>query len=682
MAGGRIRRIGRRLGGGNVEEAASCARALTAWLGRRPAGEILTGDPVSLSRSALTARVLGSQDRVPWPHPMMRQLDPDDPAFLPVVGMHPVLAGRERIRMGLPERTPVSHVDPWGWCAVNDGPSVAVWFGRDGVFWPVGRRPDEAGSRGFSVSQSRSDPGLRTVCERGGLRLELHHWPIVLDGRVAFAIEACLETDSDEPLDVALAFAIRPAGREGSAPIFHLTRDTAGLWRVDDQPFLALARTGDAVYTGTRATLDPWHALERGVPATDRPGKVDVRCPAGQCAAAEVSQTRLASGKHWSRLAIFAPPQSAPQALARTSARSLWAGARADRAGLLAAGATFQLADHGTLLASCLDRLLLEPVPGNLPACLGAVALARLGFVRRAGDRLSTWLGRVGRDGRVPRGEAEDGAVLAWAAAEYVRWTGERGWLHDHRAPWRRLLDRLVRDPAEPGGRPLFGPDGALAWTAIWRAVGLLDSASVLRELEDDHASWALAGGAQREALRTLLGEPPWTARPDRAPDGSSAGLLTAAWVGLLPPDHPGVQATAAHVRERWWHGGGVLHMRGTHVAATVLMAGVRARTDDEFDPLGLVAPLGSSVGALPTARHPTRGALGRGDDYLSAALFVLLALDRVQVGRGTIRVRPGVVEVKDLPTPYGRIDVHTAPDGSRSLVGRWRGLAPKVSID
>lgn len=680
------RRISRRFGGEGVEEAAGCARALTSLIGRRPPGERLGGDPTTLTRAALTARVMALRDPVPWPNPVMRQCDPDDPAFLPVAGLHPVLVARERVRLGLPERNPVAHVDPLGWCAVGEGPSVSVWFAVGREAWTVGRRPDEAASAAPPVEQERlfEGAGLQTRTCRGGLSLTLRHWPVTLDGEVAYALEACLELEGPAPRPVRLAFVVRPAGREGAAPIFNLTRDLDARWSVGGQPVLALARSGDEVYAGTAADLDPWHrfaGLHRGE-APLRPGPVELSCPAGQCSAAEVVRATLTPGQPLRRLAVVAPPKGAPAALVRTSARSLWTGAVADRRGLLASGAEVELAAHADLLRACRDRLLVEPVPGNLPACLGAVALARLGFLRRAGDRLGSWLSRIGRDGRGPRGEAEDGAVLAWAAAEYVRWSGDRGFLQDNRAPWRRLLERLVRDEIEPGGRPLFGPDGSLGWTATWRAAALLASAQVLREVEPEHTAWAIAGGHAREALPELLGPAPWSVHPQRVADGASAGLLTGAWLGLLPLEDPGVATTLAHIRRHHWHGGGVLLHAGTHVAATALWAAVAARLDEELDGVGLVAALASPVHALPTARHPARGALGRGDDYLSTALFVMLALDAVQVGRRTLHIRAGLRSARDLPTPFGRIDVESPESGPRRVRGRWRGPAPVLTVE
>ena len=89
---------------------------------------------------------------------------------------------------------------------------------------------------------------------------------------------------------------------------------------------------------------------------------------------------------------------------------------------------------------------------------------------------------------------------------------------------------------------------------------------------------------------------------------------------------------------------------------------------------------LASSTGAFPTARHPARGALGDGDDALGAALFGMLALDRMRVSSRRLRLMPGLVEAENLPTPFGRVDVER-DEQERRMVGRWRGNPPRLDV-
>jgi hypothetical protein len=679
-----LRRVARVFGGGRSGEATACARALTVLAGRTLSVELLPGGTAELTRAALTARAIAVQDPVPWPCAVMRQLDPDDPAFLPAIGLHPVLAARDRSRLGLPGRPRTAWVDPAGWSGLEGGPSVTVWFADGAEASCVGRQPGFSSAGAAPVLQRRSPDGvgLETITTVGALELRLEHWPVVVQGALAWAIQATLLNLSERPSAARLAFAIRPAGFDGVAPIFQLDRDAQGTWKADETPLLAFSRPGDELLTGRHSDPDPWLRFSGLAPAQPVPvGRIELHCGAGLATAAEVWRIPLQPGERTSRLAILGPPTEAASALTRTNGASLRRSAAADRDGLLASGCQIELREHTSLLAAARDRLLDEPVRGDLAACLGAVALARLGFVRRAEERIGGWLDEVGRDGRIPGSDHEEGAVLAWAAAELRTWTGDRGWAREHDEGWLRILDRLSEGALEPGGHALFGPDGSIRWTTIWATAALLSSAAALRGQREEHGELALAGGRLREGLLGVLGEAPWSASPGRAPDGSSAALLAAVWLGLVPPDAPAVTRTLDHVRARCWHGGGVLLQGGAHVGATSLFAAVEARLDPRFDPLARIAPLASPTGALPTARHPARGAVGEGDDALSAALFVLLVLDCVQVDRGVIAIGRGLSRARDLPTPYGRLDVDLLDDGRRVVTGRWRGAPPQVLI-
>lgn len=677
---GRLSRVRALLRTRKVEQTAACAKALTGLLGRVPAVEILPAQ--QMIRATLTGEVLRAQDPAPWPASMMHQLDPSDPAFLPPMGIHPVLAARDRTLVGVPGRRGVAWVDRDGWCGVGLGPSITVWFGQGREGQTVGRRPGRPGSEAPAVVQSRGEegPGILTKCTVDGLTLTLRHWPVVLEGEVTWVLHARLDLDAPAPRPVRLAFAIRPSGPEGSAPIFALERDGDGLWIADGVPVLAVAHHGDDLLEGGHGRADPWHrfcgAVHGGVP--QKAGPLRVQCPAGQASAAEVYRTNLSPGEPYRRLAVVQPPARAPATLVRTTGQTLFDSAKADSLGLLASGASVKLRRHQDLFDACCHRLMLQTDERGMAAWMAAVALARLGYTRRAGRRLGSWMDQVSRSGHLSGEDPVDAAGLAWAAAELVRWTQDRGWRDAHRPAWTRLLNRLVEDHGQPGGRALFGPDGSGRWTAIWRAAALLGGVVGLRDVEPDHVRWAMAGGQAREALPTLLGSGPWASAPGRVPDGASAAMLVAAWVGLIPPDSPDVQATVQHIVDQHWHGGGVLLHGGAHPAATAILCVVAERglPGAAPDAMDALAALAAPTGALPTVRHPARGALGEGDDLFSAALFVLMALDRVQADRSGLTVLPDLIEARDLPTPFGRIDVI---DGE--VTGRWTGKRPDISV-
>lgn len=680
---GRLRRLSRLLGAGEVEDAANIARALAALPGERSLAGMISQESARLSRGLLTARAIESLGPVPWPDAIRRQLDPDDPAFLPPLGVHLVLSARDRTWLALPGRQRRGWVDPLGWAGIGDGPAVTVWFADGRRGFPTGRLPGPVSRDDeVSVSQTRSDDGhgVVTLCTRGGLQLEIFHWPVVLQGQVAVAVYARLTLDAPAPRPVRLGLAIRPVGLDGVEPIFRLERDADALWRANGRPVLALARPGDEVLVGTFTRPDPWRRFSGIDYGGDRrPAEpLSIDCAAGLASAVEVARATLSPGEPFARFAIIAPPPGAPSSLVRTSGRALWQGSIADRRGVLAAGSTIVLETPALdrLFDAARQRALFAEGSPNLARCLATVALARLGFVRRAGKRLSNWMARVRRDGRLPGARGAAPAILAWAAAEFTRWSGERTWVREHQLPWRRLLDRLIDPSLPPGGHALFGADGSARWSAIWRVAALLHSSIALRGSGEEIQRWALTGGRAREALPAQLGAAPWSSAPGKAPDGGAAGMLAAAWLGLISPKKPEVQITLNHLREHHWHGGGVFSQGGAHPAATAMLLGVQRRVEPTRDALSVLAALASSTGAFPSARHPERGALGRGDDLLGAAMFLLLALDAVIIEQRTLRVGPGIRRAVDLPTPFGRIDI----DGDQ-IVGRWRGTPPWIAV-
>ena len=129
---------------------------------------------------------------------------------------------------------------------------------------------------------------------------------------------------------------------------------------------------------------------------------------------------------------------------------------------MLAAGSGFQLRAHQAAFEAARTRLLLEPPSPGVASFLGAVALARMGFTRRAEDRLAQVWSRVRRDGSLP-GDAEDAAALAWATAEVVRWSGNTAWARAHLRSLRRLLEHLAREEARAGGVPCSERTAAFA---------------------------------------------------------------------------------------------------------------------------------------------------------------------------------------------------------------------------
>ena len=212
----------------------------------------------------------------------------------------------------------------------------------------------------------------------------------------------------------------------------------------------------------------------------------------------------------------------------------------------------------------------------------------------------------------------------------------------------------------------VFGPEGSLRWSEIWRIAALLNGVRALGQSDEDRHRWGLAGARAKDGLLQFLGEAPWSCAPDRAPDGSSAALLAAGWLGLVPLSHPDLCKTVDFVETRE-HLGGVLLHGGAHIGATAILLAIKQRKNPNYNGAKVLVKMASKTGALPSVLHRERGALGAGDDALSAALFLLMALDQISITNHTIQIGCSIVSVRNIPTPFGRIDVH-----EKQATGRW----------
>ena len=206
-----LRRMLRTVVGLEVDQAAACARALTAMVGQMPAVELLPGGPAQLTRARLTARALSAWSPAPWPHGLMRQQDPDDPAFLPALGVHPVLAARDRTLLGMPGAGPKAWVDPSGWAGVGAGPAIGVWFGDETGAFTFGRMTGDGGAPTATQCRSDSRVGVRTTRTVRELECVVMHWPVLLDGRVVWVVHVRVQSHATEPRQVRVA----PGDRDG-----------------------------------------------------------------------------------------------------------------------------------------------------------------------------------------------------------------------------------------------------------------------------------------------------------------------------------------------------------------------------------------------------------------------------------------------------------------------------------
>ena len=653
MARGIRRRIRALLQSRNdVQEAASCARALAGIIGSAPHREL--ADAAKISQAVLTSKIIAKRGNIPWPASIARELDVDDPAYLPPFGAHLPVSARDSVALGLVDLPGLAHVDAWGWTEVEERPAVTTWARVDGVAHVLGKLPYTP--KTLQVSQSRSDDGhaIITRGEHSTFLMEVFVWPAIYEGASVWVMVSRIRAKRD--IKAELALSIQPMNRAGAQPIFHLHRDDKGSWTADGKPVLTVSQVGSATLTSTWKDHSLWSMFSSG-DRKQHVGRHRIHCGAGNASGAEMYSASLSSGQELSIFSIL--PLQPVTSLRRLNEQSLWKGSIADRKGLLDAGSQIDIGSEQPILEAARHRLLIDRGPLSIARCLGVVALARMGFVRVAADRLGAWL---------QKGEwsQTESAFLGWASTEFLIWTQERSWLKTHGKALRKLLHELTEQESVPSGHEIFGQEGSKRWSEIWRTAALINSVHAMGKDEKDRHRWGLAGAQSRSDLLLMLGEAPWSASSERAADGSSAALLAAGWLGLVPLQDESFQKTLEFVSSRK-HLDGVLLQGGAHLAATAILFAIKQRVSPHFPAVRKMAELASTTGALPKVVHRERGALQSGDDPMSAALFLLLVLDNIVIVDHKIMIGSSIVRLKNMPTPFGRIDVE-----NKKGMGRW----------
>lgn len=635
-----------------MQEAASCARALAGIIGGAPHREL--ADAAKISQAVLTSKVIAKRGNIPWPASISRELDVDDPAYLPPFGAHLPVSARDSVALGLVDLPGIAHVDAWGWTEVEERPAVTTWARIDGVPHVLGKLPYT--SKTIQVSQSRSDDGhaIITRGEHSSFLMEVFVWPAIYERSAVWVMVSRIRAKRD--IQAELALSIQPMNRSGAQPIFHLQRDDKGNWIADGKPILSVSQAGSATLISNWKESPLWSMFASG-DRNKHIGSHNIHCSAGNASGAEVYSASLSSGQELSVFSIL--PLNSVTSLRRLNELSLWKGSIADRKGLLDAGSSIDIGAEQPILEAARHRLLIDRGPLSIARCLGVVALARMGFVRVAADRLGTWL---------QKGEwnQTESAFLGWAATEFLIWTQERSWLKTHGKALKKLLNELAEQESVPSGYEIFGQEGSKRWSEIWRTAALINAVHAMGKNEEDRHRWGLAGAQSRSDLLLMLGEAPWSASSNRAADGSSAALLAAGWLGLIPLSDDSFQKTLDFVSSRT-HMDGVLLQGGAHLAATAILFAIKQRISPHFPAVRKMADLASPTGALPKVVHRERGALESGDDPMSAALFLLLALDNIVIVDHKIMIGTSIVRLKNMPTPFGRIDVE-----NKKGMGRW----------
>lgn len=661
----RLRRLLNRTA--DVQEGASCARALVRLVGENSIENWI--QTVQLSQGLLTARAWEAQGNVPLPRSLSKQLDPNDASFLPPTTVMTSLFSREKTLLSDGEvgRKSTATIDPWGWFTPYNRPSLTVWCSDGDQWYCAGKLPLDLNCQKVNQRFTEDGHGIETIMQAGKLQLELLHWPSTFgrdhNGRAAWSF--VFRVRALEPCTAKMALVIRPIEMDGAHPIFSMERRGDGVWLVDGDPFLMTQTPGKSALLSKYGQRDVWFQCLDNNP-TDTVSKThQISCPVGQASGAELYEENLKKGEFLSSMAVIHPPKNI-QAVRRSSPETLWQSAVAERFSLRDVGARIELAHHQALFERVQQRLLCEVGQLDYEGCCAAIALARMGYVQVAGQRIGHWLETVTVEEVL---ESECVAILLWTAAEYVLWTRERSWLNEHLKKWTDLLDALAVHRCQTGGQALFGEDGSERWSEIWRVAALLNGVRALRDTNVSCQRWALAGAAGRDQLLRFLGPAPWSAHPDRSPDGTSAALLAVGWLNILPLDTKEMVETESFLSKYHLYDDGILSLGGAHIAKTSIWLALQKRREPTLDVVEIIAKFASPTGSLPAICHRTKGVLGDGDSLLSAAVFALMVLDDVVVHRTGLSLGGLIRQAHELPTPLGKIDILDGTVQQRGVV-------------
>ena len=664
-----------------------------------------------------------------WPWWLERQLDPTSPAFVPR-GHLPVLTNvtqRNWTAVGnlaSPFKAIVDQrglVTPW-----FDGWSLDWWIGADDR-WHFPSR--EAHVRQSLVGNG---PVVETAMRVPGGDAVHRVYAISTDEDLAV-----VEIENRSPAPFAVAFAIRPYNPEGLAVVERIgLHDRTAT--VDGRPALMFPTRPMRMAGGSFEDGDCARLVTDGL-AGDRLPK-NLRCDVGLAQAAflfplaHTATIRVAvplMSEHRTRRSRLARrrvermPQL-PAALPTAAAAAKGWDAHADRGmrldlppGALAdaveANRRFLLLFH--------DGADVTPGPYTYhrfwfrDAAAILTALDRYGFHDEAAEVLRTYPHRQHLDGFFfsQRQEWDANGAALFAMAEHWRLTGDRGgdldlidqasvargvsWIERKRHSKRRRKDEALTGllPASTSAEHL-GPFDYFYWDDFWSWRGLLDGADLLDAVGDGASAararqWA--EGLARDITRSLeltaqrLGTDAIPAGPRRRIDPGVIGSLVACWpLGLLPPDHPGMKATAEVIRDRFCLGPaffqGISHT-GLGTYLTLQLAFVELAGGDRRALARLTWMLDAATPTFtwPEAIHPHLGGGCMGDGHHGWAAAEFLNFVRTMLVRED---DGGLALCSMLPADWmGQgIEVHDAPThaGRLSFAVRWHGERPALLWD
>ncbi len=723
-----LKRLARRFHiGDDVLRHLSTFQRLGEKLEVEPPKEMLPVGARTIVRALRTRSAVQIRPDWLWPYWLERQLDPEDPAFVP--------RGHLPFAMNVTHRNWTAIGNVWSpWEAIVDPVGLVTpvadswsvdWWVRSSARWHLPSRESAVHQklRGNApiVETTMGVPGGEVVHRAYGAE-------VVAAEHVAIEVE----NRSDQPLDVA--FAVRPYNPEGLAVVEDIAVDRERI-TVDDDTALLLPRPPERVAISSYHDGDSLHGLMGG--GDDPPtAPRRVHDPAGFAQAAV-----LYALEPGGRLRTAVPLPPTPE---RTSVRLVEHLPDVDEVergwdDTVDRGVAVDLPDARLQEAVEANRayMLLLHDPGDITAgpatyhrfwfrdaAYQLLALDRWGYHDEAADVLRSYPGRQRGDGffysQWREWDANGSAI--WAIAEHHRLTGDDellerlapsvrhgvNWIERARHGRVRRVDirRTTRDvhgllPAGISAEHL-GPYDFYYWDDFWALRGVLDAAYVARQVGQPEAARRIEDGAERfrddilaslSSARRRVGEDLIPAGPFREPDAGMIGSLVACHpLGLLDGDDPLIVGTLQALRERFCLGPAffqaIAHTGlGTYLTLQLAFVELVRGETRAWDRLQWLLDAATPTWTWPEAIHPQLpgGCMGDGHhgwaaaDMLNFVRCVLLREDR----DGSVALlsilppewRGEPLRVRGAPTHHGRLTYELAWDGDQALLAwEWDG--------
>lgn len=623
------------------------------------------GVAIALSGLANTMAIQSNPDWV-WPVWVVRQTDPDDPAFVPT-GLNLIttnLTGRNWTSMGLPGSSREAMIDPVG--MVTSGP----WKWS---ILPCLRIGDEMVVPSLRHAQVRQIllpgpvPGVSTSLTVGSIRWTWDSIAAEVEGREGILLRIVLENFGTETVEIHPGAGLRPANPLSLGPVRNIRVEKHRI-RVDGEDALVFPDPPTRMVVSDRHNGDPLARASAGLPLRS------LRSRSGMATCLVEWTARIGPGESWeTSLVVPIAAKDGFRPLGRRAiehSRERMEGSHRKSAmkgtslsipderlqqGWDAVRARMHVFDDGDRFSPGTFLYHEHWFRDSAFLSLGFENLGRGDLVEPKMDLLRT---RQKRDGlfRSQTGEWDCNGQAIWTLGLHLRRGGRPELASTHLRSVLRGVEWIVRQRHSTQGERSphqgllpagfsaehFGPNDHYFWDNFWSIAGMEEAVWLAR----------LAGNAQESdriaeevadyradlesaiAWATERGGGGLPSSPYRRMDAASIGNLVAlSPLGVVGRDAAWVSSTLAHLATNNLRDGmffqSIVHT-GLNPYLSVQLARARlvvGDADGAMEILQALARVASPTWCWPEAIHPRTGGgcMGDGDHGWAAAEFVSL---------------------------------------------------------